>query len=116
MQTHCEIQRCLPTKLHNHAGGLFDIDDVHHVFKRERLEVQPIRSIIIGRNCFRITVDHDRFVTCFVQGERCVATAVVEFDSLADAIRPGAQNHDLLSIRRLSLVFFFVSRIEVWGI
>ena len=87
VQTHCEIQRSLSAKLHNHARRLFNIDDVHHVFKRERFEVETVGSVVVSRNRFRIAVDHDRFVTRLVQRERRMTAAVIEFDALADAIR-----------------------------
>ena len=31
---HGEVERCLAAELHDHAVRFFDIDDVHHVFKR----------------------------------------------------------------------------------
>ena len=69
MQPHRQIQRRLAAKLNDNAGWLLDIDDVHYVFERERLEIQTIRGIVIRRDSFRITVDHDRFKARFVQRE-----------------------------------------------
>ncbi len=48
-----------------------------------------------------------------MQRERRVTTAVVELDALADAVRAGAENHDLLFISRLGFVFLFVSRVKI---
>src|SRR5688500_4896101 len=45
LQTHREVQRCLTAKLNYHALRFLDVDDVHHVFERERLEVKTIGSI-----------------------------------------------------------------------
>src|SRR5664280_844047 len=42
-----------------------------------------------------------------------MAAAVVELNSLPDAIGPAAEDDDLLAIRRRSFVFFFVGRIEI---
>src|SRR5258706_7581067 len=42
-----------------------------------------------------------------------MTTAVVEFDSLADAIGSGPENHYLLLIGRLCFVFLFVSRVKI---
>ena len=67
MQSHRKIQRSLAAKLNDHAFGLFHIDDVHHVFERERLEVETIGRVVIGRDRFRIAVDHDRFETGVAQ-------------------------------------------------
>src|SRR6266850_4499296 len=101
MQTHREIQRCLPAELDDHAGWLLDIDDVHHVFEGQRFKVKSIRSVIVSRDSFRITVNHDGFIARLMQRERRMATAIVEFNSLTDAIRAGTENHDLPAIRRL---------------
>ena len=40
-------------------------------------------------------------------------TAVIEFDALADAVRPAAQHHNFLSIARQRLAFLFVSGVHV---
>src|SRR6266571_1998585 len=45
-----------------------------------------------------------------------MTTAVIELNSLPDAIRPRAQDHDLRAIGRLGFVLFFVRRIKVWRI
>ena len=42
-----------------------------------------------------------------------MAAAVVELDSLPDAIRSAAQNDDFLLCRRLGLVFGFVGRVQI---
>src|SRR6185503_11211057 len=94
MQAHREVQRCLPAKLDDDAVRLFDIDDVHHVFEREWLKIESIRSVVIGRDGFGIAVDHDGLEPRFVKRERSVTTAVIKFDSLPDAIRTGAKDHD----------------------
>ena len=113
MQPHGEIQRRLSAELHNHPGWLFDIDDIHHVFKRQRFEIQAVRSVVIGRNSFRIAVDHDRFVTRFVQRKGRMAAAVVKLDSLPDAVRSRSENHDLRPIGWLCFVFFFIGRVKI---
>src|ERR1041385_1993176 len=48
-----------------------------------------------------------------MQRVRRVHAAVIELDALADAIRTGAENHDLRFVGWLRLVFLFVSRIEI---
>src|SRR5208283_3995773 len=40
--------------------------------------------------------------------------AIVKLNPLPDAIRPAAQNHDLAARGGLSLVLFFIRRVEVW--
>ena len=41
--------------------------------------------------------------------------AVVELDTLADAVRAAAQNHDLALTRRLRLALLLVSRVQIGG-
>ena len=95
LQFQRQIQRRLPAKLHDHALRLLALHDRQHVFQRQRLEVQPVRRVVVGRHRLRIAIHHDRFVAVFAQRKRRVAAAIVELNSLRDAIRPAAQNHDL---------------------
>ena len=113
MQSHRQIQRRLATKLHNHSFRFLDVDDVHHVFKRQRLEVETIGSVVIRRDCFRIAVDHDRFEARIAQRKRGMAAAIVKLDSLPDAIRAGTEDHDLAAICGRRFAFSFVRRIEI---
>ena len=113
LQRQRELERSLPAELNDHAVGLFPIDDIHHFFEGQRLEVKLIGGIVIGAHGLRIAIDHDRFVALFAQGKRRMHAAVVELDALADAVWPAAENHDLLSRRRLRLVLAFISRIQI---
>jgi hypothetical protein len=96
-----QLQRRLAAVLDDHAHRLFLVDDLEHVFERERLEIQPVAGVVIGRHGLGVAVDHDGLVTVFAQGQRRVHAAVVELDALADAVRPAAQHHDLLAVGRL---------------
>ena len=70
--------------------------DGQHVFQGQRLEVESVAGIVVGRDRLRIAVDHDGFETIITQRECRMAAAVVELNSLPDAVRPAAQNNDLL--------------------
>ena len=113
MQTHRQIQRSLAAKLNDHAFRFLDVDDVHHVFESQRLEIETIRGVVISRDRFRIAVDHDRLEACVAQRKGRVATAVVKLNSLPDAIWPGAEDHDLATIGGRRLALTFVSRIKI---
>jgi hypothetical protein len=76
--------------------GFSTCDDLEHVFQRQRLEVQAIRRVVVGRHGLRIAVDHDRLVAVFAHRQRGMHAAVVELDALADAVRAAAEHHDLL--------------------
>ncbi len=113
LQRQRQRQRRLAAELDDHAVGLLGVADVQHFFERERLEVQAVAGVVIGRNRLRIAVHHDRLDAELLQRERGVAAAVVELDSLADAIRAAAQDHDLLAIRWIRLALRFVARIKI---
>ena len=108
-----ELQRRLPAELHHHADRLLRIDDLHHVLERERLDVQPVRCVVVGRDGLRVAVDHHDVVAGVAQREARVDAAVVELDPLPDPVRPGAQDDD----RRLpvgrDLRLVFVGGVEV---
>ena len=69
--------------------------DAEHIFQRQRFKIQFIRSIIIRRNRFRITVYDNRLKAQLFQRQRCMDTAVVKLNSLSNTVRPAAQNHNL---------------------
>ncbi len=98
LQRQSEVQWSLPTELHDHpdvgAGGGLVLVDGQHIFQGQRLEIQPVAGVVIGGHGLGIAVDHDGFVVVFAQREGRVAAAVIELDSLPDAVRPAAQDDD----------------------
>jgi len=64
------------------------LHDVHHVFERERLEVEAVRSVVVGGNRLRVAVDHDGLDARLLEREGRVHARVVELDALADAVGP----------------------------
>ena len=58
-----QLERRLPAELHDHAFRLLALHDLEHVLERQRLEVQLVRRVEVGRDGLRIRVDHDRLVT-----------------------------------------------------
>ena len=65
----------------------------------QRLEIEPVGGVVIGRDGFRIAVDHDGLIALRRQREGGMAAAIVELDALADAVGPAAQDDDLLARR-----------------
>ena len=110
-----QLQRRLSAVLHDHALGLLEVDDLEHVFERQRLEVQPVGGVVVGRDRLRIAVDHDGFVAILAQRQRGMHAAVVELDALPDAVRAAAEHDDLVARGRLRLAFVLVGRIQVGG-
>ncbi len=80
------------------------VDDLQHIFRRERFEIEPVGGVVIGRHRLRIAVDHDGLVAGLLEREGGVTAAVIELDALADAVRPAAEDDDFLLIRRRRLV------------
>ena len=97
LQWQRQGERGLAAELDDHAIGLLGVHDVEDVFEGEGLEVEAIAGVVIGGDGLRIAVDHDRFDVFVLQGEGCVAAAVIELDSLADAVGAGAEDHDLFA-------------------
>ncbi len=113
LQRHRQFQRRLAAELDDDAVGLLRLDDGHHVLKRQRLEVQPVRGVIIRADCLGVTVDHDRFDADLPQRKRGVAAAIVELDALPDPVGPAAEDHDLATGRGVGLALGLVGRVQV---
>ena len=103
-----EVQRGLAAELHDDAmqGAvlLFGLEDLDDVFFGQRLEIEAVGGVVVGRDGFRVAVDHDGLVAGIAQREGGVAAAIVELDALADAVRAAAEDHHLLAVGRARLV------------
>jgi hypothetical protein len=97
-----KIQRSLPAELNNHADLrtrlCLVVVDRQHVLERQRLKVKPVAGVVVGGDGLRVAVDHDGLEAVFLQRKRRMATAVIELDALADAVRPRAENDDLVRL------------------
>ena len=111
-----ELERRLAAVLDDDAERLLDVDDLEHVFERQRLEIQAIGRVVVGRHRLRIAIDHDRFEAVLAQRHRGVHAAIVELDPLADAVRAAAQHDHLLPVGRRGLALLLVRRVEVGGL
>ena len=102
LQRAGELQRRLAAELHDDAeqrpASLLDADDLEHVLGGQRLEIEPVGGVVVGRDGLRVAVDHDRLVARLAQREAGVAAAIVELDALADAVRAAAEDDDLLRV------------------
>ena len=99
-----QLQRRLAAELHDHALGLLQLDHAEHVLQRQRLEVQPVRGVVVGGDRLRVAVDHDRVAARRADGHRGVHAAVVELDALADPVRARAQDDHRGVVATLDLV------------
>ena len=103
----------MPAKLNNHAIRFFLVVNIEHVLEGQRLKIKFVAGVVIGRDRFRIRIHHDGFEPEFTQGERGVDAAVIEFNPLADAIGPAAQNHDFAFAAFALLILVAVGRIII---
>jgi hypothetical protein len=70
----------------------FGVVDLQHVLQRQRLEVEPIGGVVVGRDRLGVAVDHDGLVARLAQRHGGVHAGVVELDALADAVRARSQD------------------------
>jgi hypothetical protein len=59
LQVARELERRLPAELHDHALGLLLVDDLEDVLERERLEIEAVGRVVVGRDGLGVAVDHD---------------------------------------------------------
>ena len=103
-----QLERRLAAQLDDHALQLpllrLTAEDFEHILAGQRLEVEPVRRVGVGRHRLRVAVDHDRLETRILQREGGVAAAIVELDPLPDPVRPAAEDDDLALVADLRLV------------
>ena len=99
-----QLKRSLAAERHHDAVGSLNIDNVHDVLVGERLKVQAVGRVVVGRDGLGIAVDHDGLEAAGCQRVARVHTAVIELDTLANAVGAGAQDHRLGLVRRRGLV------------
>ena len=104
LQARRELERRLAAELDDHPLGLLDLADAEHVLERQRLEVEAVGGVVVGRDGLGVAVDHHRVATGLAHRHRGVHAAVVELDPLADAVRAGAEDHDARALAALDLV------------
>ena len=96
LQRAGKLERGLAAKGNHYPVRLLHIDDVHNVFVGKWLKVQAIGRVVVCGNRFRVAVHHDGLVAGIMQCVARMHAAVVELDTLADAVRAGAQDHRAL--------------------
>ena len=95
-----EPERRLPAERDGDPERLLELADLEHVALDERLEVEPVRGVVVGRDRLGVRVHEHRLVAELPQRLRRVDAAVVELDRLPDPVRP-APEHDHGAPRRL---------------
>jgi len=93
--------------------GALPARDLEDVLERERLEVQLVRDVKVGRDGLGVRVDHDRLEAQLAERQPRAHAAVIELHTLADPVRAAAEDDDALLAERLGLVLFVVGRVEI---
>ncbi len=94
---------------------LLDAEDFEDVLEGQRLEVEAVGGVVVGRDGLGVAVDHDRLVAGLGQRVAGVAAAVVELDALADAVRAAAEDDDLAGVGRPALVLGGAAVLDLVG-
>ena len=81
-----ELQRRLTAELRDDADRPLTVADRKHLLDAERLEVEPVGGVVVGRDRLGVAVHHHGLVAELPESLRGVDAAVVEFDSLADPV------------------------------
>ena len=109
-----QLQRRLPAELDHDAFRLLALADGEHGGRVERLEIEPVGGVVVGRHRLGVAVDHHGLVAECAERLHRVHAAVVELDALADPVRARAEDDDAFRGpgRRL-LVALAPGRVEV---
>ena len=110
-----QLERRLPSELDHHADRLLALADRQHLLDAERLEVEAVGGVVVGRDRLRVAVDHHGLEPELAQAACRMHAAVVELDPLPDPVRARAEDDDALPRRRRSLVRLAPGRVVVGG-
>ena len=80
------------------AGLLLGVHDLEHVLEGQRLEVEPVRGVVVRGDGLRVAVDHHGLEPRLAQRHHRVHARVVELDALADPVRPRAEDQHLRAL------------------
>ena len=75
-----ELQRGLAAELDHDPFRPLALADREHLLDAERLEVEPVGRVVVGRDGLRVAVDHHGLVPELAEALRRVDAAVVELD------------------------------------
>ena len=94
LQSASQLNWSLPAKGDNNAFRLLNLNDIHDVFKGQRLEIQTVGSVVVCRDGLWVAVDHDGLIALLAKSVGSMYAAVVKLNALTNAIRTCRENHD----------------------
>ena len=95
-----ELERGLAPELDDDAVGQLAGADLEHLLDAERLEVEAVGRVVVGRDRLGVAVDHHGLEAERAVGLCGVDAAVVELDPLADPVRARAEDDDAAACPR----------------
>ena len=97
-----QLQGGLAAELNDHALRTLSLDDIEHILQRQRLEIEAVTGVVVRRDSLGIAVHHHRGKAAVLGRERGVTAAVIELDSLTDAVGTAPKDHHFAAIVRLN--------------
>ena len=87
----------------------FGVDYFQDILERQRLKIQPITGVIVGRHCLGIAVDHDGFETGIPQRKGGVDARIIKLDTLTNSVGTRTQDDHFRGIGGANLGFLVVA-------
>ena len=91
---HGQVIGYLASGRENHPPGRFQFNNIHNPFKSQLVKIEPVAHVVIGRNGFRIVIDHYRTPAFPANSQQRLHTAPVKFNGTPNAVGSGAQYHN----------------------
>ena len=113
MQGLCQVDGSLAAQGDDHAHGLFQFNDIHHVFRTQGLKIQLVGRGIVRRDSFGVIIDNDCFISFFFNGPNCVHGGIVKFHALTDPDGSGSQHDHTGPFRNNRFVLSFIGGIKI---
>ena len=116
-QGFCQLDGCLPAKLHHSSIRLLNIHNTLHVLRCQRFKIQLVRNVKIRADRLRIVVDNNGLIALPGKCPGAVYAAEIEFDSLADTDRAGTKDQYFLFVLcPLGLILASIAGVIIGGL
>ena len=95
----CIIQACsevvwyLTACRQYHSMRCLKVDNIHHPFVGQFVKIETVAHVIVGRNGFRIIVNHHRTPSFFSYCHQSIYATPVKFHRATDAICTRAEHY-----------------------
>lgn len=116
LEAERNILRQLSSDADNCATSAFELVDIHDTLPPKLLKVQAIGLIKISRDSLWIIVDHNRLLAHVAKFSCTRHCAPVEFDTAANAVNAGPENHRTVLVEINVMRLRIVGSVEVVGV